>query len=1071
MAKKNQPGSPDKDVPSSPLEQFQILSGFSRELEILKAALDKTHIISITDEQGIIQYVNEKFCLLTKYSREELIGGDHWIINSGHHSKEFMADLWKTISSGSVWTQQIKNKAKDHSFFWLDTTIIPFTDENGSPVSYFAISQNITKQKQEETRTTRFFELSQDYLCIIDNTGRFEKVSPVFLKALGIPLEELQSTPFHNFILPEDMPMIQKELEKLAKGDPVINFESRLYDLSRKGVDKLISWNSSIDPETGSMYANGRDITESKKLNEEYQRLSLVAKSTDNIIIITDKERKIQWVNRPFELLTGYTPEEAIGLNPGDLLQFEDSNQETIRAIREALDKETSFTGDIKNISKGGRVYWLHMVINPVFNDHRQLINFIAIETDVTEKKTNELKILNLNATLNAIFNGVGHAVIYTDPNGLIQKVNSAVTGLLEYTEDQLVNKKTPLVFHDSSEIAQRTVPGKINNNPAKEQGYDTLVAKARISNSPDANEWTYITRSGKRVPVWLVVSCIRDMDNKILGYIHLAEDYTVKKRAESELIQAKLTAEQAARAKDSFLANMSHEIRTPLNAIIGFTELLGHSSLDEVQSDYVENIKNAGDNLLVIINDILDLSKIESGRLIIEWVPFNIKSTLSDIYNLLKVKATEKGLEFSLYMDPTIPDVVIGDQGRLNQILMNLAGNAIKFTMTGEVTIAIKKTSETDEKVTLRFSIKDTGIGIPEEKLASIFDRFTQAEDSTSRRFGGTGLGLNIAKQLLELLNGEISVTSKLGHGSDFIFFLEYTKGKENKTIPHKEKATRLKSYRKLAVLLCEDNIINQRLAKKVIENFGFDITIVNNGQEGIDLLQKNHYDLILMDLQMPLMDGYQATIYIRNVLKSNIPIIAMTAHSLIGEQQKCYEIGMNAYVPKPFRQEVLFDKINSVIADPDPNHLSTPSPTAVSGPDSGQGPGQSPGQGPGQGPTTKSVDLAYLKELSGGNPGFEKEMIELFIHKVPSDFGDLQKAITDGDMDSIKKLAHLLKSTMSLFNLDEPGNYLVQIETEAGNPPLSPGVIQGFDLIRKQIGDAIKSLEDILVAEYTGQ
>gem|GEM_PF-1807998 len=175
------------------------MNGSPRELEILKAALDKTHIISITDAQGIIQYVNEKFCLLTKYSREELIGSDHRIINSGHHSKEFIADLWKTISSGSIWTQQIKNKDKDNSFFWLDTSIIPFTDENGNLLSHFSISQNITKQKQEEKRTTQFFELSQDYLCIIDHTGRFEKVSPVFLKVLGLPLEELQLTPYSEF--------------------------------------------------------------------------------------------------------------------------------------------------------------------------------------------------------------------------------------------------------------------------------------------------------------------------------------------------------------------------------------------------------------------------------------------------------------------------------------------------------------------------------------------------------------------------------------------------------------------------------------------------------------------------------------------------------------------------------------------------------------------------------------------------------------------------------------------------------------------------------------------------------
>ena len=1052
MKKDNPTLGPDESLIST-LQSFRLSNSVNTELEIFKSALDKTHIISVTDARGIIQYVNELFCQITKFTREELIGQDHRIINSGFHSKEFISAMWKTISAGKIWTHEFKNKTKDNSFFWLDTTLIPFNDENGKIDKYFAISKNITKQKQEENRTTRFFELSKDYLCVINSEGHFEKASPVFLEGMGATLEELQSTSFLNYIIPEEMPVIQQELEKLAKGDPVINFESRLRNLKQVDSEKLISWNASADPETGSLYVNGRDITESKKLNEEYQRLSLVAKSTDNIIIITDKEQKIQWANRPFELLTGYSVAEAIGQDPGELLQFEQTSKDTIREIKDALNNKSSFIGDIKNISKGGRIYWLHMVINPVLNESNELINFIAIETDITEKKTNELKILNLNATLNAIFNGVGHAVIYTDVNGLIQKVNKAVTDLLEYTEAELVNIGYPTVFHDPIEITKHAIGQHSENEIPVEPGFNTLVAKARITNSPDANEWTYITKSGKRIPVWLVVSCVKDADNKILGYIHVAEDYTIKKVAESELIQAKITAEKAAQAKDSFLANMSHEIRTPLNAIIGFTELLGLSSLDEVQSDYVDNIKNAGDNLLLIINDILDLSKIESGRLLMESLPFNIKTTLTHIYNLLKVKAADKGLEFSLFMDPTIPDIVIGDPGRLNQILMNLAGNAIKFTLTGEVIIAVKKLSETDQIVSLRFSIKDTGIGIPEEKVNYIFDRFTQAEDSTSRRFGGTGLGLSIAKQLIELQQGKISVTSRLGSGSEFIFYLDYKKSKDASSAIPKEKINPLKSYRKLSILLCEDNTINQRLAKKVIENFGFEITIANHGQEGIDLLQKKNFDLILMDLQMPIMDGYQATQYIREVLKSQIPIIAMTAHSLIGEQQKCFEIGMNAYVPKPFKQEDLFDKIQTV---------TNLSPSSIID----NQPSQATVERPGVGVT--NTDLSYLKELSNGNISFEKEMIELFIEKVPLDMEILENAIQKPDADIVKKMAHKLKSSIALFKLDKLLTYLEQLEAESYNPPLSQISLEGFILFKKEVNYKIQDLNALLASEY---
>lgn len=225
---------------SSSLQHFQVLDSLSRELDTFKSGIDKTHIISITDAQGIILYVNDLFCQITKYTREELIGQDHKIINSGYHSREFISELWKTISAGSIWTHDIRNKAKDNSFFWLDSTLIPFLDETGKPIRYFAISQNITKQKQAENRTTRFFELSKDYLCVINNEGHFEQASPVFLEGMGATIEELQSTSFHNYILPEDMPVIQQELEKLAKGEAVINFESRLRNLKNTSVEKLI---------------------------------------------------------------------------------------------------------------------------------------------------------------------------------------------------------------------------------------------------------------------------------------------------------------------------------------------------------------------------------------------------------------------------------------------------------------------------------------------------------------------------------------------------------------------------------------------------------------------------------------------------------------------------------------------------------------------------------------------------------------------------------------------------------------------------------------------------------------
>nr|WP_315247115.1 ATP-binding protein [uncultured Flavobacterium sp.] len=465
------------------------------------------------------------------------------------------------------------------------------------------------------------------------------------------------------------------------------------------------------------------------------------------------------------------------------------------------------------------------------------------------------------------------------------------------------------------------------------------------------------------------------------------------------ELNTQRKIAERAVLAKDSFLANMSHEIRTPLNAIIGFTDLLAQTKLDVTQRDYIDSVQIAGENLLIIINDILDLSKIESGNLTIDAQPFNLRKTLKHVYNLLKVKVPST-VEFNLFLDADLPETVIGDQGRLNQILVNLTGNSLKFTEEGEVTVSVKKLAETDDYYSLKFSVKDTGIGIPEDKLKTIFERFTQAEESTTRRFGGTGLGLNIVKQLIELQHSEIHVKSKQGYGSEFFFVLDYKKAdhieSENETLLDEELG-------RLKILLCEDNALNQKLAKNVIHNFGFELDIAENGQEGIDLLSKNEYDLVLMDLQMPVKDGYQTTEYIRCEMNLTIPIIAMTAHSLVGEQERCYNVGMDAYVPKPFKQAMLLEAIKSVMN----KDIKLP--------------------------VKRKIDLSLLDEMSCGDPNFIQEMIALFIQKIPNEVTQLEEAFNKNDYDGAKKLAHNMKSSFDIFMLEDLSHCLSVIEQEA--------------------------------------
>lgn len=495
------------------------------------------------------------------------------------------------------------------------------------------------------------------------------------------------------------------------------------------------------------------------------------------------------------------------------------------------------------------------------------------------------------------------------------------------------------------------------------------------------------------------------------------------------ELDKQRKIAEMAVYAKDSFLANMSHEIRTPLNAIMGFTDLLVQSNLDTVQHDYINNVQIAGENLLLIINDILDLSKIESGNLVIESYPFNLKSALKHVYDLLKVKIPAD-MEFNLFLDADMPEILIGDRGRINQILVNLVGNAIKFTQEGEVTISVKKIAETNANYTLRFSVKDTGIGITQDKLDTIFDRFTQAEESTTRKFGGTGLGLNIVKQLIELQNGEIHVKSKIGKGSEFYFLLDFLKTDSVvESIP--EVVPSKTPIGNISILLCEDNLLNQKLARSVIENFGFELDIALNGQEGIDMFLEKEYDLILMDLQMPVKDGYQTTIYIRNELGSKIPIIAMTAHSLVGEQQKCFDIGMDAYIPKPFKQAELLNAIMSVLEKKqDKANL-------------------------------KSVNFSYLNDISGRNQEFINEMIGVFIDKIPGEIDQLEKAISEDDYNTAKKLTHDMRSSLSLFKLEELFTYLDTIENEAIRSRFTKEAPEKFGFLKLELVNTIVALE----------
>ncbi len=388
------------------------------------------------------------------------------------------------------------------------------------------------------------------------------------------------------------------------------------------------------------------------------------------------------------------------------------------------------------------------------------------------------------------------------------------------------------------------------------------------------------------------------------------------------ELEAQKERAEYSERVKEQFLANMSHEIRTPMNAILGVTRLLLEKEPRQDQLKYLNAIKHASDNLLVIINDILDLSKIEAGKINFERIAFNLRDEIVSVIDTMKVNSDEKHLQLNYVVDEKIPNSISGDPYRLSQILINLVGNAIKFTENGSVTIRVTQKADENKTVLLLFEIEDTGIGIAKEKLDYIFDMFTQETSSTTRKFGGSGLGLAICKKLVELQGGTIHVESEPGKGSVFSFKLRYQKSSETaiSDTPEKDNTQVRKSLKDIKILLAEDNEFNQMVAIDTLESAieGVTVDLAKNGKEALEMIQKNNYDIVLMDIQMPEMDGHEATKLIRSSHDNKInaiPIIAMTASVIKAEVDKCFESGMNAFVGKPFSVEELLDKIAKVI------------------------------------------------------------------------------------------------------------------------------------------------------------
>jgi PAS domain S-box-containing protein len=932
----------------------ELLNSSLKEVSEYKEALYKTTIIAITDQKGIIKKVNSNFCEISKYKEEELIGKDHRILNSGYHSKTFIRDLWGTIANGKVWKGEIKNKAKDGTFYWVDTTIIPFLNTLGKPYQYLAIRLDITQQKESEKE-----------LISINKAMEFQN----------------------------------EERRKRSEEMRVANYARSLIEASR---DPLFT----ISPEGKITDLNQATVRVTEKTREQ-----LIGTYFSNYF--TD----------PAKAKAGY--EEV----------FEkDFVVDYPLTITDGTNTDVFFNGSVYK------------------DDKKNVVGAVVVARDITEQKRFERDLIEAKEVAESNSNYARSLIeasrdplVTIDGLGKITDVNEASIKVTGVSRKSIIGTNFSTYFTD---------PHKA------ETGYEKAFKKGFVSDY----SLTIKHKNGKLTDVLYNASVYKDKEGNVLGVFASARDVTDQKKIQLEHIKLKELAEltaviadeakrkaekatkiavQAVKAKQQFLSNMSHEIRTPMNAIIGFTKVILKTELTSKQQEYLKAIKVSGDAMIVLINDILDLAKVDSGQLLFEETPFKIESSIAAMLHLFELKIQEKNLNFVREYDNNIPEVIIGDPMRLHQIILNLVSNAVKFTTNGEIKVSTKLISQNDEKVTILFSVQDTGIGITKDKIKEIFENFQQASSETSRIFGGTGLGLAIVKQLVESQGGEISVRSKLAKGSTFSFTLSFLKTNKN-AVPIEEIIELDKETKNVRVLVVEDIPLNQLLMKTLLDDFGFTSDIASNGSLAIDKLNNSEYDIILMDLQMPIMNGFEATKYIREKMNITIPIMALTADVTTVDIEKCTEVGMNDYLSKPIDDKLLYSKIVSLVKN---TKVTSSIEKSVKK----------------EIAELKLTDMSYLNQKTKSNPALMMEMIALYLEQTPLLVSEMSQSFKKRDWGMLQSVSHKMIPSFSIFGMKPEIESVARMINEFSNAKEEHmDLSELIDEMEKICNQACKELEE---------
>lgn len=763
------------------------------------------------------------------------------------------------------------------------------------------IAQLRLKRKNSElqAQTKRFdefidiFTVSPEIHCILDRKGDILFINDAVTNMLGYTVEETIGKNIWSYCYHEDIGRTVAAVEQgLINKKKQFTIDFRL--ISKTKQVRWVGWG--MVAKGDRWYCYGRDITESKRVESELTKLSFVASKIESGVVINDADNRVTWINNAFETITGFSLDDLKGKRLGDLISGPDTDWSIIEKARLMTEQAKSFTVDMLAYRKDKTPIWISVYNTVVLDEEGKVESEVEIIIDITDRKKveEELQILSLVAS------NTNTGVTIANEYGEITWVNSALESLTGYTLEELAGKMLGDVLSGSATDKQVIAA-------AREK------AKHKL---PYSIEVLAHRKGGEEV--WLSVSNTPILSDKgeVERQVELINDITQRKQVEREMVESREQALQLSEAKEMFLSVMSHEIRTPLNAVIGMTHLLIDNDPKKSQIDDLNILKFSSENLLNIINDILDFTKIETGNLHLESIPFDLHTLCVDIINSLQVNVAKKGNQLVLVYDDRIPAILLGDKTRLYQVLINLLGNAIKFTDYGKIQLWVKLKVLEDDHALIYFEVKDTGIGIPKDKQSYIFETFTQAKSDIARKYGGTGLGLAITKKLLKLYHSDIKVQSTEGKGTTFSFLIDFaTAQPESKLLA----AVTLPSvFSDKRVLVVDDNEVNILIAKRFLSKWGLTIDFATNGEDAINKIVENVYDLVFMDIRMPGIDGFDTTKIIRDLegdYFKTVPIIALTASTLHNEHRKFKESGMNGHVLKPFNPLEIKEVLNQYL------------------------------------------------------------------------------------------------------------------------------------------------------------